>query len=79
MSLSLTFRYRATNELQSRTASRLKIDGKGNLLLYRDGQLPERLRVKDLRDLSITWNTAHAAAGNVATASVVGGFTALMD
>jgi hypothetical protein len=55
MKLAVSFRFRGSDERQYRTTSRLKIDAKGNLLLYPEGSriASEKLRLDSIEDLSI--------------------------
>jgi len=72
MELKLTFRFRGSNKRQYRTASRLKMDGKGRLMLYSDGPAPpECLKLSELRDLSIAWGAGYPGFRNAPPAQVV--------
>ena len=56
MGLALTFRYSGEKGIQFRRASRIQIDGKGNLILYgeEDHTVRERLTLSKVVDLSIS-------------------------
>lgn len=75
MPVNLTFRYRGNSEVHNRTALWLRIDGKGNLLLSREGRaLSERLKLQELEDLCIAWVATHTPSRKV---SYAGGSTGL--
>jgi hypothetical protein len=62
MTLVVTFRLRGKNEVHTRRASSMKIDGKGALILYdKDRRIIENLTLAELSHLSIESVRSRAA------------------
>ena len=66
MTFIVTLRFQAKREIHERSAASMKIDGKGNLILYDKGRrIIENLTLAELSDLSIEHVHSRAARGAI--------------